>query len=207
MLICGYNAITKKIEGTIIDENIEEGKGYIRGNPADPDILIRGGIKDESVLIVATESDDKNIYITLLARELNPKIKIGVIVKKSESVTKAYDAGANYVVLESELLGKELLRHLLSPKVANFMERVILSGELQLVGLKVPGFYAGKKIKDTDIREKVGLIIAIKRENKIIKNPSPEMMLKKDDVLIFLLHGKEINKMRGIMGQWILQKD
>lgn len=207
MLICGYNAITKRLEGKIIDEDVEEGEGHIRGNPADPNVLIKSGIKEEDILIVATESDDKNIYITLLARELNPQIKIGVIVKRSESVIKAYDAGADYVVLESELLGKELLRHLLSPKVANFMERIILSGELQLVGLKVPEFYVGKKIKNTDIREKVGLIIAIKRDDEIIKNPNPEMKLKKDDVLIFILHGKEINKMRGIMGQWILQKD
>jgi len=205
LLICGYNSITKRLGGRIIDENAE-GKGNIKGNPADPQVLVRAGIKNEDVVIIAMESDEKNIYVTLLVRELNPKIKIAVVVKKKESVSKVYGAGADYVVLESELIGKEILRYLLSPKVASFMERVIVSEELQLVGLKLPELYVGKRIKDTDIRKKIGLIIAIKRGNEIIKNPSPDEILKKGDILIFLLHGKEINKIRGIMGQWILQK-
>ncbi|ADD08229.1 TrkA family potassium uptake protein [Candidatus Aciduliprofundum boonei] len=205
MLICGYNSITKLLGGKIIDENAE-GKNSIKGNPADPQILIKAGIKKEDTIIIAMDSDEKNIYVTLLARELNPKIKIAVVVKKKESVSKVYGAGADYVVLESEIVGKEILRYLLAPKVASFIERVIVSEELQLIGLKLPKVYVGKKIKDTDIRKKIGLIIAIKRGNDLIKNPAPDTILNEGDILIFLLQGKEINKIRGIMGQWILQK-
>lgn len=205
MLICGYNSITKLLGGKIIDENAE-GKNSIKGNPSDPQILIKAGIKKEDTIIIAMDSDEKNIYVTLLSRELNPKIKIAVVVKKKESVSKVYGAGADYVVLESEIVGKEILRYLLAPKVASFIERVIVSEELQLIGLKLPKFYVGKKIKDTDIRKKIGLIIAIKRGNDLIKNPAPDTILNEGDILIFLLQGKEINKIRGIMGQWILQK-
>ena len=205
MLICGYNPITKRLGGKIIDENAE-GKNNIKGDPANPQVLIRAGIKKEDMVIIAMDNDEKNIYITLLARELNPKIKIAVVVKKKESVSKVYGAGADYVVLESELIGKEILRYLLAPKIASFMERVIVSEELQLVGLKLPKFYVGKRIKDTDIRKKIGLIIAIKRGGEMIRNPSPDTVLKENDILIFLLQGKEINKIRGIMGQWILQR-
>lgn len=206
MLICGYNSITKLLGGKIIDENAE-GKNSIKGNPSDPQILIKAGIKKEGTIIISMDSDEKNIYVTLLARELNPKIKIAVVVKKKESVSKVYGAGADYVVLESEIVGKEILRYLLAPKVASFIERVIVSEELQLIGLKLPKVYVGKKIKDTDIRKKIGLIIAIKRGNELIKNPAPDTILNEGDILIFLLQGKEINKIRGIMGQWILQKD
>ena len=205
MLICGYNSITKLLGGKIIDENAE-GKNNIKGNPSDPQILIKAGIKKEDTIIIAMDSDEKNIYVTLLSRELNPKIKIAVVVKKKESVSKVYGAGADYAVLESEIVGKEILRYLLAPKVASFIERVIVSEELQLIGLKLPKFYVGKKIKDTDIRKKIGLIIAIKRGNDLIKNPAPDTILNEGDILIFLLQGKEINKIRGIMGQWILQK-
>ncbi len=205
MLICGYNSITKRLEGKIIDETAE-GKNNIKADPSDPQVLIKAGIKKEDIVIIAMDNDEKNIYITLLARELNPKIKIAVVVKKKESVSKVYGAGADYVVLESELIGKEILRYLLAPKVASFMERVIVSEELQLIGMKLPKFYVDKRIKDTDIRKKIGLIIAIKRGEEIIRNPKPDTVLKEDDILIFLLQGKEINKIRGIMGQWILQK-
>ncbi len=207
MLICGYNSITNKLDGKIIDENVKDGENFVKGDPADPQVLTNAGIKDEKIIIVATESDEKNIYITLLARNLNPKIKIAAIVKKRENVSKIYGAGADYVILESELLGKEILRYLLAPKVASFMDRIMVTEDIQLVGLKLPKVYEGKKLKDTDIRKKIGLVIAIRRGDEILKNPEPDIILKKGDILIFLLQGKEINKIRGIMGQWILRKD
>ena len=110
-------------------------------------------------------------------------------------------------MLESEMVGKEILRFLLSPRVAAFMDRIVLSEDLQILGMHLPEKYVGKKIKNTDIRRRIATIIAIKRGEKIIRNPSPETVLKKGDILIFLLQGKEINKIREIMGQWILHRD
>ncbi len=206
MIICGYNEVTRNFQGKFIDEKFCE-DGIICGDPAAPENLLKAGIKNDNILIVATEDDDKNVYITLLAKELNPKIKIGAIVKKSESVSKEYTAGADYVVLESELLGREVLRFLLAPKVASFMDRILISNELQLLGLSLPEKYTNRRIRDTDIRDRIGIIIAIKRGEKLIKKPSPDTILKKGDILIFLLQGKEINKIREIMGQWILRRD
>jgi voltage-gated potassium channel len=207
MIICGYNGITRNLEGIFVDENVPTGKGFIRGNPAEEDVLLKAGIEREDTLIIAVENDEKSIFITLIAKKLNPKIKIGVVVKRAETVGKAYKAGADYVVLESEMVGKEILRFLLSPRVAAFMDRIVLSEDLQILGMHLPDKYVGKKIKDTDIRKRIATIIAIKRGDKIIRNPKPGMVLKKGDILIFLLQGKEINKIREIMGQWILHRD
>ncbi len=207
MIICGYNGITRGLQGKFIDENVPNGDGFVKGDPAKEDTLIMAGIREEDTLIIAVENDDKSIFITLLAKKLNPKIKIGAVVKKRETVSKIYKAGADYVVLESEMVGKEILRFLLAPKVAAFMDRIVISEDLQILGMHLPHKYAGRKIKDTDIRKKIGTILAIKRGEKIIRNPSPKFILKEGDVLIFLLQGKEINKIREIMGQWILQRD
>ncbi len=206
MILCGYNDLTRRLGGTIIDVNAE-GEGVIKGDPSREDVLLRAGIERESVLIAATESDEKNIYITLLAKKLNPRIKVAVIVSKAENVRKAYQAGADYAVLESEIVGREILRFLLAPRVASFIDRIMISGDLSIVGLNLPDRYCGKRIKDTNIRRKIGIIVGIKRGDKFIKKPGPNEVLRKGDVLIFILQGKEINKIKGIMGQWILPKD
>jgi len=206
MIICGYNGITKNLEGVFVDENVPEREGFVRGNPAEEEVLLRAGIKREDTLIIAVENDEKSIFITLIAKKLNPDIKIGVVVKRAETVGKAYKAGADYVVLESEMVGKEMLRFLLSPRVAAFMDRIVLSEDLQILGIHLPDKYVGKRIKETDIRKRIATIIAIKRGDKIMRNPPPETVLKKGDILIFLLQGKEINKIREIMGQWILHR-
>ncbi len=207
MIICGYNEITKDMKGIFVDENAPSGENFIRGDPANAEVLKKAGIDREEKMIVATGSDEKNIFITLLARELNPGIRIGAIVKRDENVGKMYRAGADYVILESDVMAREILRFLISPRVASFLQRLSLSQGLQLVGMQVLPEYRGKRIRDTDIRKRIGTIVAIKRKGELIRNPSPETELREGDILFFLMQGKEINKIRGIMGQWILHKD
>ncbi len=186
MIICGYNEITKKLNGKFIDTSFDEEKeNFIWGNPEDPEILKRAGVEDEEIIIVATGDDNRNIYITLLARTLNPWINIGVIIKKHENVDKAYKAGANNVLVESELIGREILTSLLSPKAAELINSVMFSENVNIYALELPLRYLNRKLKNTDIRRRVGTVIAIKRGKDIIKNPSPETVLKKGDILIF----------------------
>ncbi len=207
MIICGYNSITEKLDGKIIDLEVKDNNRFIHGDPSDENTLKKAGIENENVIIIATEDDNKNIFITLLARKLNEEIKIGVIIKKLENVEKCYRAGADYVILESEIIGKEILSSLLSPRVANLVDRIVISQDLQIFSMIVGKDYWGKRIMDTDIRRKIGTIIGIRRNKKIIYNPSPDFILKEGDKLIFFGGEKEINRMREIMEQWISQKD
>ena len=52
---------------------------------------------------------------------------------------------------------------------------LILTEGLNILRLNVPRKLAGKKIAETDIREKTGYsIIAIQKENSLIVNPGPD---------------------------------
>ncbi len=207
MLILGYNEVTKNFNSVIVDKNVPEGEHFVRGDPTDKNTLLRAGIMKEDTLIVALDNDDDAIFAVLLAKHLNPRIKIGAIVKKEESMEKMYRAGADYVLLESEILSSEILRFLLSPQVASFLDRIILTRELEITGFPVPEEYVGKRIRDTDIRRKIGTVIGVKRGGKLIKNPRGDFVLKKGDILLFLLERKEINKIREMMGRWISRRD
>jgi Trk K+ transport system NAD-binding subunit len=95
LIICGYNELTREMKGIFVDENVPDGYGFIRGDPADAETLKKAGIENEEKMIIATESDEKNIFIALLAKELNPRIRIGAVVKKDENVGKMYRAGGS----------------------------------------------------------------------------------------------------------------
>ncbi len=207
MLVLGYNEITKNLPSRILDRDVPEGERFVRGDPTDKDTLLQAGIREEDTLIVALDSDEDSIFAVLLSRHLNPNIKIGAVVKKAETVEKIYRAGADYVILESEILSREILRFLLTPRAAKLVDRIILSDELEVLGVTLPEEYAGKRIRDTDIRKKIGTIIAVKREKDIIRLPPPDFVLKNGDLLLFLLERKEINKIREMMGRWISPRD
>ncbi len=186
MIICGYNEITRHLKGKFVDTNFDrEDENFIWGNPEDPETLRRAGIEEEDTIIIATGDDSRNIYITLVARELNPLINVGVVLKKQENVEKAYKAGANNVLLESEIIGREILNSLLNPRAAELLNMVMFSEALNLYAIQVPARYIGRRLRDTDIRRRIGMVIAIKRGDKIIKNPSPSTILHRGDLLIF----------------------
>ena len=206
MIILGYNEITENLQGRIVDINVPKGERFIKGEPTNKSTLKSAGIEHEELVIIYLRNDEKSVLATLMVRDLSENVKIAVIVKKAETVDKIYGAGADYVILESELLAKEIVRHLFIPQVANFMDRIILSEDLEIVAIMAPEQYWGQKIKDTDIREKIGLIVAIKRNEKIIQNPKSREIIRKGDILLFLLKRKEINKIREMMGQWLLRK-
>ncbi len=186
MIICGYNDSTKHLRGKFIDTRAPIGDNFIRGNPDDINNLKKAGIEKEDILIAATDDDVKNLYIALMAKELNPQIKVCVVLKNDDYVDSAKNIGVDYILLESEIVGKEILKSLLSPMIAEMTTKIGVSDFVNFYSAPVPKTYHGKKLKQTDIRKRFGTVIAIKRGRKVIKNPSPEFVLQEGDLLVFL---------------------
>ena len=186
MIICGYNGATRNLHGKFIDFKVPIGDNFIRGDPTDTDTLKKAGIDNEDLLIAATDDDAKNIYIALVAKEMNPKIKVGIVLKNDDYVDNAKRVGVDYILLESEVIGKEILKYLLSPMIAEMTMQLVVSDIINFYSTPLPKIYINKKLKNTDIRKRFGTVIAIKRKNNIIRNPGPGTLLKEGDVLIFL---------------------
>ena len=186
MIICGYNEVTKNLQGKFVDLNVPDGDNFIRGDPTNAEILRMAGIEHEDLLIAATGDDVRNIFIALVAKELNPQIKVGAVLKKDDHADSAREVGVDYILLESEVLGKEILKNLLSPMIAETTMQIVVSDILNFYSAPLPRIYRNKKLKETDIRKRFGTVIAIKRKNQVIRNPSPETVLQEGDILIFL---------------------
>jgi len=69
------------------------------GNAEDENVLRDAHIEDAKFCIVALNDDDVNIFATLMARNLNPSLRILARANEAVSVDKLYRAGADYVAL------------------------------------------------------------------------------------------------------------
>ncbi|MEY3412960.1 MAG: hypothetical protein RIQ70_1649, partial [Bacteroidota bacterium] len=147
IIVCGYGSNgshtceelhRNKKKFVIIDSNTEVPRrfpdqveyDFVCGDATNEDVLIRAGIKNASVLIIATSSDAANVFITLTARELNPKIKIISRASEPSSEKKLYHAGATNVILPDVIGGTFMARLITKPEVIEFME--LLSGDNDL---------------------------------------------------------------------------
>ena len=71
---------------------------YIAADPTAEEVLGRAGIQRARALVCAVDSDAANVYITLTARALNPKLVIVARASDPASVDTLVRAGADRVV-------------------------------------------------------------------------------------------------------------
>jgi hypothetical protein len=76
----------------------EHGVPHLAADPAEESVLRRAGVERAAGLLCAVDSDAVNVYITLTARPMNPKLTIVARASNPESVDKLHRAGADQVV-------------------------------------------------------------------------------------------------------------
>lgn len=176
----------------IIEELNRDGILHVAGNSTEDEILIMAGIKRARGLVSAIASEAGNVYLTLSARQLNPKI---IIIARSDSgpaEKKIYRAGANRVICPHELGGMRMAFSMLRPNVVDFME-IESAGEdldISIEEIIVPqgSSLDGILLKDSDLKGKLDLmVVAIKKPSKEIHyNPNANMKIEMGDVLVLL---------------------
>ncbi len=77
-------------------------------------MLREARIEGARFCVVAVNDDDINIFTTLMARNLNPSLRILARANESSSVDKLYRAGADYVALLPAIGGQVIAGIILS---------------------------------------------------------------------------------------------
>ncbi len=179
----------------------EKGYAFIEGDAREEEILLKAGIKRAKGIATLLGNDADNPYIVFTARELNPRI---LIVSKAEdelSYKKLIKAGANKVILPYEEGGIKIAQTLLRPNLLEFVDFIVQRQHLTLrveeIEIKEDHEFSGKKLRDSGLREKYGMIaIAIRKGDNMIFNPGPEEILNPGDIIILMGEIKNFEKIK-----------
>ena len=221
-IICGFGRIGQEIcsilkensrDFVVIESNeavIEQldrlGYTELKGDASDDDILLAAGIKQAKGLVTAVSSDEKNVYITLTARGLNPKL---FILARSSGVPgaakKLERAGASRVI-SPYCIGAHRMAHIIiRPTVVDFLDLATQVGDLGLrmeeLIVSRQAHCVGKTLIETGVRKKYGIIVvAIKRADMpMIFNPGSETKIMAGDILIVLGESSDIAAMNNTL--------
>ena len=204
----------EKVPFVVIEKDegkIEEAKEhypnliYIHGDATQDETLLKAGVKSASNLIVATADDADNLFITLSAKNLNPRLRIVTRANREENVIKLKRAGATEVILPNVIGGLRMASLAIRPSVVSFLDIVTHHGEidLRLEEVKVPkgSPFHGKLLKDLDIPKKTGVIvIGIRREDgSFILNPTSTTMVLEGDSLIIIGTKEQAEKLKRLV--------
>lgn len=183
----------------------EEGILVIQGDAAEDGILEQAGIKRAKGLITALSSDADNVFVTLSSKGLNPNLFIVARADHKESEPKLKRAGADRVISPAVIGGIKMASVVLKPFVTEFVDTVLNENEVPLeieeIRIDHSSVLAGLELKNSGIKERTGtLIVAIRRENQLLANPSVEETLLVNDSLIAIGSSEQLEKLEQLAG-------
>lgn len=108
--------VGKGINCVVVDQHPQTDPSVI-GNAEDERVLKETHLENAQILIVALNDDSVNIFTTLMARNLNPSLKIFVRANHAGSVDKIYRAGADFVALQPMIGGQAIAGIVLADQV------------------------------------------------------------------------------------------
>lgn len=208
-IVCGYGRtgaeITSQLKNSGLefvviekDDEFEEiaqkaGFLYVLGDATDDETLKNAKISEAKGIFCALSDDVDNLYLTLSSKNINAELIIVARCIKASNEAKFKKAGARSTILPYEICGRRMVASVVKPFVIDFLDVVMhtkgheLELQLEQFMIKENSKLIGKTIISSGMRQKTGvIIIAIKRENEYITNPTPNTVLYEKDILIGL---------------------
>jgi voltage-gated potassium channel len=204
-IVCGYGRIGSQVTaefahlGTpfvVVDNNpapLERLRTadllFVEGDATSDEALIAAGILRAKGLVSAVDSDERNVFITLTARALNPSLFIVARSSFPDSAEKLRRAGANQVV-SPYLMGAHRMAALAVRPVAVDVLDTVLHGEnidLVVEEFMVPSSsrMLGRTLGDSGLRSAGANVLAVrKRSGQLRINPPDNLVLESDDLLV-----------------------
>ena len=145
--------------------------------------LKRAGLDRASGVIVTTNDDSTNIFLTLTSRHLHPHIRIVARANNEENVEQLYAAGADFVVSNASV-GANILMNLLEHKASAF-----LAEGVAVFRRSLPATLAGKTIEQSRLRPLTGCsIVALDPPDggETLVSPPPETRLAGGATLLLI---------------------
>lgn len=175
-----------------IQEIVGEVTHAIQADAKDEHALKALGIRNFDVVIVAIGKDtEANILVTVLLKELGVKY----VVAKARTALQGKvleRVGADKVVYPERDMGMRVAHSLVS---SNVLDHIDLSDKHSILEVVAPEMLIGKTIRQSALRAKYDItVMAIKRGDEIIVNPSPDEPIKEGDIIVAVGENGKLRK-------------
>ncbi len=169
-----------------LEEDLKrDGVLYLMGNSSSEAVLRAAGIHRARGLVCAVDSDAENVYITLVARSLNPHISIVARASEDAAADRLYRAGADRVVSPYATSGRRMALIALRPEVVDFFDIARSgAGALRLAELLVA---QDSKLVGQTVAQVCGSATALlirRAGGELLPNPSRDTVVNAGDLVV-----------------------
>lgn len=205
-IICGYGRMGRSVcsylrqYGTavvVIDMDSQntaqaeqDGFLYVLGDANEESALRSAGIERARGLITVLPTDAENVFITLIARDLNKNLLIAARAERIDSEPRLLRAGANKAICPQVIGARRLANILTRPGVVDFMDFATegLNFEAEQYCIGPESKLAGQSLRQVNLPRRVGLLVVAlkKKDGQTIFNPDPDAVLQAEDTMFVI---------------------
>ena len=163
----------------------------LHGDCSDDETLTRAGVQRASGIVVCTDDDKNALVTTVLARQLNPAIRVVARATNDKAASRLRQAGADGVVSPAQIGGMRLASELIRPSVVGFLDQMLRDTNKNLrledVPVTIGSPLAGQDVASLKLHEYgTGLLLLALRtgEGEYLFNPPAATRVQPGSFLI-----------------------
>ncbi len=217
IIVCGYGRVGRRaaeelrhagVPYVVLDFSSEAmasaqeiGDLFIEGSGAEDDDLARAGIDRARGILVASDDDGDNMYITLSAKSQRPNLTVIARASTEEAERKLRLAGADRVVTPYATAGRVMAQLMVKPQVASFLSSLTSSDQpgmsFEEIEVKSTCGAVGLTIGELDVAERTGAnIVAVRKHGGELEvRPTKDTLLEEADVIVGVGSPEEIRRL------------
>ena len=222
-IVCGYGRIgrlltqylvQKYLDVVIIerDENAVDRLNkddvlYLLGEATDEGLLEKAGIKRAKGIIAVTGTDAENVFLVLMARQLNPGIFVVARAGRDSAKKTLTAAGADKVISPYDIGARRMAHAILRPTVIKFLEMAFSDDatdiQIEEVQVHPRSGLCNTSLMESGIRQEMNLIIvAIQtKDGKMRFNPGAETVLRPMDRVIAMGKARDLKGLESALSR------
>jgi Trk K+ transport system NAD-binding subunit len=172
----------------VVDREDRPGVDVV-GDITDRQTLRAAGVDEARSVILALDEDTTSVFATLAVSQFAPDVEIIVRANETDSTTKLYRAGAEYVLALATVSGRILASSLLEDE-----EVIAPDTQIEVVRTGAPSL-VGQTLAEADVRARTNCtVIAAERNGDLVTDVGPGFRVQVDDTLIVAGLDADVNR-------------
>ena len=180
----GSEVLAIDTDADLVQQISQDVTNAVVADARDAEVLKALGVDSCDCAVVAIGDDlGAAVLAVMNLKELGvPKVVCKAHDETHRQVLKKL--GADQIVIPEQEQAYRLARSLSSQNVLDYIE---LSEDYGIIDLPAPDSWAGKTLRELNVRAKLGVnILAVKREQAINVSPAADYAISKGDILVIL---------------------
>jgi voltage-gated potassium channel len=205
VIVCGYGTKGRAAVGALLETGFDKsrivivenrevalrqaaanGLVAIEGNATRSAVLSQADVKNCKSVIIATDSDEASVLITLTVRQLTGgQVRIIAAVREQENAALLKQSGAHHVIVSSATAGRLLGLTTTTPPLIDVVEDLLTPGQ----GMALAMRSAERDEAGRNPRELQALVVALIRRGKVVPlGGEQKVIIETGDMLVYIRH-------------------